>query len=131
MALGTPLFEQLGDLLVLLFYAAVIYQAVSYARVRGGRWPKVLGWSALVAFVVQAVLMAARVSQDSLRSSTPSRETPDVPVSYETWELMGTVGSLLGGMALLICGVALVFVGWLEGQGGTSGKSERKKAKRT
>jgi hypothetical protein len=60
--------------------------------------------------------MAARAAEEGLRASTPSRETPDVPVSYETWEFIDSLATLLLGLALLVSGLAFVYLGWMEGK---------------
>lgn len=127
MKIAMAFWWQLGGLLYLLLLGAMIYAAVAYFRVRGGTWPQVFGWSALVAFVMQAVLMAG----DAYEISSPHL-TPDLPINFEAWNLVGSVAKFLNGLALLVCGMALIYLGWLEGKAKKGnrgvGKPRRKRA---
>lgn len=108
--------ERVEHMLFLGLLAAMVFSGVCYARRRSEPWPRVFGWGALGALIIQAGLMAARAAEEGLRASTPSRETPDVPVSYETWEFIDSLVTLLLGLALLVSGLAFIYLGWMEGK---------------
>jgi len=115
------------DILLLFLLGALIYFAVAYSRRRGGRGPNFLGWSAVIALLIYAVMVGAEVVREALRASNPPREDPDLPIMHETWNLLGGVTSLLFGVALLACGVALVYVGWSESKTGRRGAKQKPK----
>ena len=62
---------------------------------------------------------------EAYQASVPGQVDPDVPATHETWELIGAVAVFLFGGALLVGGVALVYLGWQEGRGGAT---KRKRA---
>ena len=124
------IWSQLEGLFFLLLLGTMIYAAVAYDRVRGGAWPRVFGWSALLAFITKVVLMGAEVYP----ASFPSQLMPNLPIDYEVLDLIGSLAELLHGGALLLCGIALVYLGWLEGKlkkgrgRGRKSKPSRKRA---
>ena len=106
------------EFLILVLFAAMMYSGFAYFRRRGGPWRRAFGLSALAALLLFASILGAKMVQEALRASSPASDTPDVPVSYETWVYLGSVAHLLLGIALLICGLAFVCVGWMEGKTG-------------
>ena len=117
------------EFLLLLMLGAMIYSGVAYSQ-RGVGWrAKLLGWGALLALLIHALWLGAKFVQEGLRVGKPPRETPDVPVAYETWDLLGGAMTFLFGTAFLVCGVALVFLGWNERKAaGRGGKGKPKRA---
>jgi hypothetical protein len=108
-----------ADVLLLLLFAAMIVSGAAYAKRRGGLAPRIFAWSALAGLVVFALWLGATFAQEGLRASSPSRDTPGLPVSYEGWDFLGSLAVFLSRLALAAGGIALVFVGWSEGRRGT------------
>lgn len=108
-------FAVLETFLLMVFLAAGLYFAFAYARRRGGQWPRVLGIAAVVRLVTLAIgVFAAVFSLWALSGSSPS-VTPNLPVTYETWFLVGAIVALVAGAAELVAGLALIVGGWREG----------------
>ena len=98
-----------GGLLV-----ALLYHAYAAARTRGGSWPRVLGLAAVVRLVLLGVsLVVIGFAFWSFAGSSPAL-TPNIPVTVETWMLLGSVTVLLAGLAELLIGLALIVGGWRE-----------------
>ena len=113
---GAANFERFLDFLILGLTAAMIFYGLCAARNRSDAWPKILWISAAVAFLAQGSLVLAQAGREGLRSLEESQETPGLPLTYETWDLLGGLGVFLFGLGLLGSGVAFIYLAWLEGK---------------
>ena len=108
------LFNVLEAALLTAFLGAALYLAYAAARTRGGVWPLVLGVAAVVRLLLLGVsLVAVGFAFWSFAGSSPAL-TPDLPVTYETWLLIGGVIVLLSGVTELLLGLSLIVGGWRE-----------------
>lgn len=117
--------DRLEEVLFLLVAGAMIYSGAAYGRHRGGAWPQVFKWSALGALLLHALPVGGRMVREWLRVSDPPREDLDLPVKHETWDFLGSFAGLWLGVALLVCGLSLIFLGWHETKAG-SGRPKRR-----
>jgi hypothetical protein len=108
--------ERMDQFLLLGLLGAMVFAGLCYTRGRREWWPRVFGISSVGALLVQGGLLVAAAVQEGLRNSDPPSGTPDLPVSFETWILLGSIGSLVLGLALLGAGVSLIYLGWLAGK---------------
>jgi hypothetical protein len=108
--------ERMDQFLLLGLLGAMVFAGLCYTRGRSEWWPRVFAISSAGAFLAQGGLLAAAAVQEGLRNSDPPSDTPDLSVSFETWALLGSMGSLVLGVALLGAGVSLVYLGWLAGK---------------
>ena len=128
---GLANFERLLEFLPLLLFGAMTFFGLCRARRTAEIWPRVLWWSALAAFAIRGVHQLVPSFRDvALRTREEAQDSLKGGPTMETWELLGTIGDLLGGACLLGCGVALIFLGKLESRTpGRKKKRARKKAR--